>query len=45
MYDWDILFSVSPLGHLSKVKVVLVGDGWSVFRDGYEVLQELVASF
>jgi Metallo-beta-lactamase superfamily len=41
----EAVASVGRLGQLSSVKVVLVGDGWSVFRDGHEVLQELVGSF
>ncbi|MBD2294394.1 MBL fold metallo-hydrolase [Anabaena sphaerica FACHB-251] len=36
--------SVRSLAELTKVQAVLVGDGWSVFRDGRERLQELVAT-
>ncbi|MEA5550563.1 MBL fold metallo-hydrolase [Anabaena cylindrica UHCC 0172] len=36
--------SVRRLAALEKVEAVLVGDGWSVFRDGRERLQELVAT-
>lgn len=34
--------SVKRLASLEKVETVLVGDGWSVFRDGRMRLQELV---
>ncbi|QLE54793.1 MBL fold metallo-hydrolase [Nostoc sp. TCL26-01] len=34
--------SVQRLAALEKVEAVLVGDGWSVFRDGHERLQELL---
>jgi hypothetical protein len=34
--------SVHRLAALEKVETVLVGDGWSVFRDGRARLQELV---
>ncbi len=34
--------SVRRLAALEQVEVVLVGDGWSVFRDGRQRLQELV---
>ncbi|WP_413175433.1 MBL fold metallo-hydrolase [Anabaena azotica] len=34
--------SVQRLASLEKVETVLVGDGWSVFRDGRMRLQELV---
>jgi glyoxylase-like metal-dependent hydrolase (beta-lactamase superfamily II) len=34
--------SVHRLAGLEKVETVLVGDGWSVFRDGRARLQELV---
>jgi Metallo-beta-lactamase superfamily len=36
--------SIRRLAGLEKVEAVLVGDGWSVFRDGRERLQELVGS-
>ncbi|MGM3304840.1 MBL fold metallo-hydrolase [Anabaena sp. WFMT] len=36
--------SVRRLAALEKVDAVLVGDGWSIFRDGKERLQELVGS-
>jgi hypothetical protein len=36
--------SVRRLAGLEKVEAVLVGDGWSVFRDGRERLQELAGS-
>ncbi|MFM2060531.1 MAG: hypothetical protein RLZZ507_201 [Cyanobacteriota bacterium] len=36
--------SVRRLAELTKVQAVLVGDGWSVFRDGRERLQELLAT-
>jgi hypothetical protein len=36
--------SVRRLAQLSQVEAVLVGDGWSVFRNGRERLQELVAA-
>lgn len=35
---------VKLLAKLDKVDAVLVGDGWSVFRDGGKYLAELVAS-
>ncbi|NJM71059.1 MAG: MBL fold metallo-hydrolase [Scytonema sp. RU_4_4] len=35
--------SVQRLAELSDIQTVLVGDGWSVFRDGGLVLKELVA--
>ncbi len=40
----DAVASVRRLAQLSQVEVVLVGDGWSVFRDGRERLKELVAT-
>ena len=40
----DAIASVRRLAGLEKVEAVLVGDGWSVFRDGRERLQELVGS-
>jgi glyoxylase-like metal-dependent hydrolase (beta-lactamase superfamily II) len=36
--------SVRRLAELKKVQTILVGDGWSVFRDGRERLQELLAT-
>ncbi|MBK1986226.1 MBL fold metallo-hydrolase [Sphaerospermopsis aphanizomenoides BCCUSP55] len=36
--------SVRRLASLEKVEAVLVGDGWSIFRDGSDRLQELVGS-
>ncbi len=36
--------SVSRLAQMSSIEAVLVGDGWSVFRDGDLVLKELVIS-
>jgi hypothetical protein len=36
--------SVRRLAALDKVEAVLVGDGWSVFRDGHQRLQELAAT-
>lgn len=36
--------SVHRLATLTKVQAVLVGDGWSVFRDGNERLKELLAT-
>jgi len=36
--------SVRRLAQLSKVETVLVGDGWSVFRDGHLRLKELAAT-
>ncbi|OCQ99521.1 MBL fold metallo-hydrolase [Nostoc sp. MBR 210] len=36
--------SVHRLAQLSKVETVLVGDGWSVFRDGHLRLKELAAT-
>lgn len=35
--------SVQRLAELTQVETVLVGDGWSVFRDGRDRLKELVA--
>lgn len=40
----EAIASVRRLAELSKVEAVLVGDGWSVFRDGGDRLKELVAS-
>ncbi|NMG06364.1 MBL fold metallo-hydrolase [Brasilonema sp. UFV-L1] len=36
--------SVQRLAQLSDIEAVLVGDGWSVFRDGGLALKELVAT-
>jgi glyoxylase-like metal-dependent hydrolase (beta-lactamase superfamily II) len=36
--------SVQRLAELPQVETVLVGDGWSVFRDGRDRLKELVAT-
>ncbi|MBD2454818.1 MBL fold metallo-hydrolase [Nostoc sp. FACHB-87] len=36
--------SIRRLAQLSKVETVLVGDGWSVFRDGHLRLKELAAT-
>jgi hypothetical protein len=40
----NAIASVRPLVDLEKVEAVLVGDGWSIFRDGREQLQELMGS-
>jgi hypothetical protein len=40
----NAIASVHPLVDLEKVEAVLVGDGWSIFRDGRERLQELMGS-
>lgn len=40
----EAVASVSRLAELEKVEAVLVGDGWSVFRDGRDRLKELVAT-
>lgn len=40
----NAIASVSRLTGLQKVEAVLVGDGWSIFRDGRERLQELMES-
>lgn len=34
--------SVRRLAEIEEIEAVLVGDGWSVFRDGSKLLQELV---
>jgi len=39
-----VVASVRRLAALEKVEAVLVGDGWSVFRDGRDRLKELVAT-
>jgi hypothetical protein len=36
--------SVQRLAHLNTVEAILVGDGWSLFRDGHAQLQELAAA-
>lgn len=36
--------SVKRLATLDKIEAVLVGDGWSIFRDGHARLQELIAT-
>ncbi|WP_353930413.1 MBL fold metallo-hydrolase [Okeanomitos corallinicola TIOX110] len=36
--------SVRRLTELPKIEAVLVGDGWSIFRDGKQRLQELAAT-
>ena len=41
---FDAIASVRRLAEISTIQVVLVGDGWSVFRDGGTVLKELAAS-
>ncbi|MBD2361503.1 MBL fold metallo-hydrolase [Anabaena minutissima FACHB-250] len=40
----EAVASVRRLAALEKVETVLVGDGWSVFRDGRDRLKELVAT-
>ncbi len=40
----DAIASVRRLAGLEKVEAVLVGDGWSIFRNGRERLQELMES-
>ncbi|HEY9695034.1 MAG TPA: hypothetical protein V6D15_22765 [Oculatellaceae cyanobacterium] len=35
--------SVKRLAAINNIEVVLVGDGWSVFRDGSNLLQELAS--
>jgi hypothetical protein len=34
--------SVQRLAALSQIEVVLVGDGWQVFQDGHQQLQDLI---
>lgn len=36
--------SVQRLADISSITAVLVGDGWSVFRDGHDRLQDLIAT-
>lgn len=40
----EAVASVRKLAELSDVEAVLVGDGWSIFRDGRQLLQELAAT-
>jgi glyoxylase-like metal-dependent hydrolase (beta-lactamase superfamily II) len=40
----EAVASVQRLAELTQVETVLVGDGWSVFRDGRDRLKELVAT-
>jgi Metallo-beta-lactamase superfamily len=40
----EAIASVRRLAELAEVEAVLVGDGWSIFRDGRDRLQELVAT-
>ncbi|MBD2198500.1 MULTISPECIES: MBL fold metallo-hydrolase [Calothrix] len=40
----EAVASVQRLAALTEVEAVLVGDGWSIFRDGRDRLKELVAS-
>ena len=40
----EAVASVQRLAALPRVDAVLVGDGWPVFRDGWQRLQELVAT-
>ncbi|MEH1818522.1 MAG: MBL fold metallo-hydrolase [Nostoc sp.] len=40
----EAVASVRRLAQLSRVEAVLVGDGWPVFRDGRDRLQDLVAT-
>lgn len=40
----DAVASVRKLAEMSSIEAVLVGDGWSVFRDGTQRLQELAAA-
>lgn len=40
----DAVASVHRLAKLSRVEAVLVGDGWSVFRDGHERLRDLIST-
>jgi hypothetical protein len=37
------LTSVQRLAELSQIEAVLVGDGWQVFHNGHNLLQELIA--
>jgi hypothetical protein len=40
----EAIASVHRLAQLPKVEAVLVGDGWSIFREGRQSLQELAAT-
>lgn len=40
----DAVASVRRLAAINTIETVLVGDGWSIFRDGDSRLQELVAT-
>ena len=40
----DAVASIKRLAALPHIEAVLVGDGWPVFRNGRDRLQELVAS-
>jgi hypothetical protein len=37
--------SVKRLAALPQIEAVLVGDGWSIFRDGHQVLVDLTTTF
>ncbi|MGE3724536.1 MAG: hypothetical protein AB7I41_03240 [Candidatus Sericytochromatia bacterium] len=37
--------SVRRLAECSQLEAILTGDGWPVFRDGYQVLKELITGF
>ncbi len=38
------MLSVKRLAKLDQIETVLVGDGWSIFRNGHHYLQSLLAS-
>ncbi|MBD2185304.1 MBL fold metallo-hydrolase [Planktothrix sp. FACHB-1355] len=40
----EAVASVRKLADFSKIETVLIGDGWSVFHNGYQQLQELAAA-
>ncbi|MDJ0706142.1 MAG: hypothetical protein QNJ46_22955 [Leptolyngbyaceae cyanobacterium MO_188.B28] len=40
----EAVASVQRLAEMSDIEAVLVGDGWSVFRDGHRRLKELAAA-
>ncbi|AFY79265.1 MAG: MBL fold metallo-hydrolase [Hydrococcus sp. C42_A2020_068] len=40
----EVLISVRRLAQISGINAVLIGDGWSVFRNGSQLLKELAAS-
>lgn len=40
----EAVASVRKLAEISGIEAVIVGDGWSVFRDGTQLLQELAAA-